>query len=129
MNTPLSLIAVEGLLFFLAAASGGMLRFWLSNQLSRWLGMALPWGTLAVNVSGAFAIGYLTAWLLAGTNSSLWLIVGIGFLGAYTTVSSFSWQSFSYWLSGRRARAIAYTFVTLLLGIIAVAFGFYWGQG
>ncbi|MEE2023417.1 fluoride efflux transporter CrcB [Alkalimonas mucilaginosa] len=129
MNTPLSLTALEGLLFFLAAAGGGMLRFWLSNQLSRWLGMALPWGTLAVNVSGAFAIGYLVALLLAGANSSLWLIVGIGFLGAYTTVSSFSWQSFSFWHSGRTARAMANVMLTLLLGIIAVAFGFYWGQG
>lgn len=127
MNAPQSLAAYEALLFVLAAACGGILRFWLSNQLSRWLGMALPWGTLVVNVSGAFAMGYLFALLLTGGAPSLWLIIGVGFLGAYTTVSSFSWQSFSFWHAGRRTRALANIALTLLLGIIAVAFGFYWG--
>ncbi|MEN3157353.1 fluoride efflux transporter CrcB [Alkalimonas sp. NCh-2] len=130
MNTPLSLTAVEGLLFFLAAAGGGMLRFWLSNVLSRRLGMVLPWGTLLVNCSGAVALGFLAASLARAEQAELlWLVLGIGFFGAYTTVSSFSLQTLSLWQAGQWQGALINVLLTLSLGLCSAALGFYWGHG
>lgn len=117
------------LLFFSAAALGGMLRFWLTNRVSRTLGMALPWGTLLVNCSGAMALGFFAARLTVAEQAQLiWLVLGIGFLGAYTTVSSFSLQTLSLWQAGRRQRAFLNVILTLLLGVASVTLGFYWGQ-
>ncbi|MDP4537298.1 fluoride efflux transporter CrcB [Alkalimonas collagenimarina] len=117
------------LLFFSAAALGGILRFWLTNLVSRKLGMALPWGTLLVNCSGAMALGFLAARVAGAEQAQLvWLVLGIGFLGAYTTVSSFSLQTLSLWQAGRRQRALLNVILTLLLGMASVTLGFYWGQ-
>ncbi|SDZ95385.1 fluoride efflux transporter CrcB [Alkalimonas amylolytica] len=117
------------LLFFSAAALGGIVRFWLMNFLSRKLGMALPWGTLLVNCSGAMTLGLLAARVAEAEQAQLlWLVLGIGFLGAYTTVSSFSLQTLSLWQAGQWQRALLNVLLTVLLGLAAVTLGFYWGQ-
>lgn len=118
------------LLFFVTAALGGILRFWLTNVLGRRLGMALPWGTLLVNCSGAVALGFLAARLgRVEQPEVLWLVLGIGFLGAYTTVSSFSLQTLSLWQAGQWQRALLNVLLTLMLGLLSIAVGFYWGHG
>lgn len=117
------------LLFFSAAALGGILRFWLTNLVSRQLGMAMPWGTLLVNCSGAMALGFIAA-RVAGAEQAqlLWLVLGIGFLGAYTTVSSFSLQTLSLWQAGQWQRALFNVLLTLLCGLASAILGFYWGS-
>lgn len=117
------------LLFFSAAAFGGTLRFWLTNLISRQLGMVLPWGTLLVNCSGAMALGFLAASATgAGQTQLVWLVLGIGFLGAYTTVSSFSLQTLSLWQAGQWQRAALNVVLTVLCGLAAAIVGFYWGK-
>ncbi|MCH8538109.1 MAG: fluoride efflux transporter CrcB [Alkalimonas sp.] len=116
------------LLFFIAAALGGILRFWLTNLVSQKLGMVLPWGTLLVNSSGAMALGFLAARLADAEQAQLvWLVLGIGFLGAYTTVSSFSLQTLSLWQAGQWQRALLNVLLTLLIGLVAITLGFCWG--
>lgn len=74
-----------------------MARFWLADAVGRVLGDRFPWGTLAVNASGAFAIGVFAAVALGdgsgATWSSPWPLAVLAFLGSYTTVSSFSLQT------------------------------------
>jgi fluoride exporter len=87
------------LIVALAGAVGGLARFWISSLVARRIGERFPWGTMAVNVSGALAIGALAALLPAfGAEGEgvpgLWLALVIGVLGSYTTVSSFSLQTF-----------------------------------
>jgi len=76
----------------MGGAIGAVLRYWLSNVVYQWLGRDFPWGTLAVNVSGSFLMGFLSVLLLDKLSlGAEWRgIVFVGFLGAFTTFSTFS---------------------------------------
>ena len=118
-----------GLIIALVAAgsaAGGMARFFVSGLVARTIGQTFPWGTLAVNVSGAFAIGVLAALAHSQTlfaQPEAWALAVIGFLGSYTTVSSFSFQTLALVRSGDRRRAVANVALSLGLCISAVALG------
>jgi fluoride exporter len=112
----------------LGSALGGMARYFLSGVVARRVGETFPWGTLLVNVSGAFLIGIFGA--LARDNASLfaspnpWLFAVTGFLGCYTTVSSVSLQTLALARDGEGGRAIGYVAISVALSIGAVAVGF-----
>ena len=112
----------------LGSALGGVARYFLSGIVARRVGETFPWGTLSVNVSGAFLIGVFGA--LARDNASLfaspnpWLFAVTGFLGCYTTVSSFSLQTLALARDGESGRAIGYVAISVALSIGAVAVGF-----
>ena len=112
------------LLVALGGALGGMGRFAVSNLLARYLGKAFPWGTLAVNASGAFLAGWLLGSLgIDNAPSSLWLFTIVGLLGGYTTVSSFSLQTIELWQGGQAPRAAVNVAATLSLGLAMVVLG------
>lgn len=114
------------LLVALGGAIGGMGRFAVSNLLARYLGKAFPWGTLAVNASGAFLAGWLLGSLgIVSAPSPFWLFTIAGLLGGYTTVSSFSWQTIELWQSGQPLRASVNVGATLLLGLAMVSLGWF----
>lgn len=123
MNVLLSVAIVA-----LGGASGAVARFWLSGAIGRWIGETFPWGTIVVNVSGAAAIGALAAILPAtGTGPLpplLWLATVTGFLGGYTTVSSFSLQTMNLMRVGEWNAAIANVMASVLLSLGASAAGF-----
>lgn len=81
---PLVLVALGG-------AIGSVARVWLAGVITQWLGAGFPWGTLAVNATGALAIGVLAGAMRGAPEG--WLLLVIGVLGSYTTVSSFSLQT------------------------------------
>ena len=76
---------------------GGCARYFVSGAIARRLGETFPWGTMTINITGAFLIGIFGA--LATHPGSIfaspnpWLFAVTGFLGCYTTVSSFSLQT------------------------------------
>jgi CrcB protein len=112
------------LLVALGGALGGMGRFAVSNLLAHYLGKAFPWGTLAVNASGAFIAGWLLGTQgLPSVPSPLWLLTVVGLLGGYTTVSSFSLQTIELWQSGQTLRASINIGATLLFGLVMVTLG------
>jgi CrcB protein len=111
----------------LGSALGGMARFWLSGLIDRRCGPAFPWGTILVNVSGAFAVGLIAA--AADANgvlaaSDLWQLAVTGFLGGYTTVSAFSLQTLALARDGGALRAGGNVVLSLVLCLGAVALGF-----
>jgi fluoride exporter len=121
---------VSALIFvILGSALGGAARYFVSGVVARRVGEIFPWGTLSVNVSGAFLIGIFAA--LARNNASLlassngWLFAVTGFLGCYTTVSSFSLQTLTLARDGGGDRAIGYVAISVALSIGAVAAGFW----
>jgi len=126
----------EWLAVLVGGTLGGMGRLALGNLVGRRLGSHLPWGTLAVNISGALAMGLLAAALgLPGAPSvevatnTAWALLGAGLLGGYTTVSSFSLQTLTLWQQGRATAAAGYVSATLLAGLAALALGVWLGGG
>ena len=107
---------------------GGVLgvnaRYWLGLWIVRWAGARFPWATLTINVSGSFAIGFLTTALthwLAHPNARL--LVLVGFLGGYTTFSTFALESLSLWERGDPAVSLAYMAGSVAAGLAAVVLG------
>jgi fluoride exporter len=112
------------------SALGGMARFWLADLVGRRLGERFPWGILVVNGSGAFAMGILAALTPAGASeggSLAWHLAGLGFLGSYTTVSSFSLQTLALAHAGAWRRAAANVAGSLGLCLCAVSIGLFAG--
>jgi CrcB protein len=111
----------------LGSALGGACRYFVSGLVARTIGETFPWGTFAVNVSGSFAIGVLAAgadarWLVA--TPLVWQIAVTGFIGSYTTVSSFSLQTLTLAQDRQFLRAGANIVLSVAVCITATAVGF-----
>lgn len=112
----------------LGSVLGAVARYFVSGFVARRVGETFPWGTLIINVSGALVIGIFGA--LARNKTSLfaepnpWLFAVTGFLGAYTTVSSFSLQTLTLARDGEGGRAVSYVILSVGLCISAAALGF-----
>jgi fluoride exporter len=107
----------------LGSALGGMLRHAVSLWvMARWPGV-FPWGTVAVNVSGSLAIGFL--FFAMGSDNKWRDLVMVGFLGGYTTFSAFSLQSLNLMREGQWTAAVANVAGSVVLCLGAVALGFW----
>ena len=112
----------------LGSVLGAIARYFISGFVARRVGETFPWGTLFINVSGAFLIG--TFGRLAESSASIlaspdpWLFAVTGFLGCYTTVSSFSLQTLTLARDGERGRALGYVAISAGLCLAAVSLGF-----
>jgi fluoride exporter len=116
----------EFALVALGGGIGGVARYWISGAVSRALGQRFPWGTLVVNASGALVLGVLAGVLgpRAGETGSLpWLFLAVGILGSYTTVSSFSLQSFALARDGEAGRAALNVAASLVFCLIGAGLG------
>lgn len=102
--------------FLIAAALGALSRAEIGRRLNRH--NAFPLGTLLVNCSGSFALG-----LLAGASAPIMAIVGVGFLGAFTTVSSFARDVTALLQSHRGIQAVTYMGGTIVLTVLGAWFG------
>lgn len=83
----------QSLLISIGAGAGGVSRYWVSNAIYSLLGRTFPYGTLVVNASGSFLMGFLFVLILdrfSDMSTTLRALILIGFLGGYTTFSSFS---------------------------------------
>ena len=113
---------------WLAVAAGGALgavaRYGLSTAAYAWLGRGFPWGTLIVNVLGSGLAGMLYVFLLERMNAAPeWrALVLVGFLGAFTTFSAFSIETFNLLESGEAGKA-ALNMVVSVLACVAAAWG------
>ncbi|WP_293646021.1 fluoride efflux transporter CrcB [Thiolapillus sp.] len=88
---------MQALAIAAGGALGALMRYWVSTATYAWLGRGFPWGTLMVNVLGSFAMGALYVLLLDRLTSGpeLRAFLLIGFLGAFTTFSTFSIETFN----------------------------------
>ncbi len=89
-----------------------------------------PWATLVVNVSGAFAMGLLVAFLVdrPGVHRLARPFVGVGVLGGWTTFSALAVEAVELTAGGRPQAALVYVAGTFLVGVLAVAGGAVAGQ-
>jgi CrcB protein len=120
---------VEEAMRFASVAIGAMLganlRFVVSNSVADRWGTDFPYGTLLINISGAFVIGIFLALLTDRVAiNPLWrLFFATGFLGGYTTFSSYAWEALSLAQSGEWLRAGAYVLGSNAVGLLGVWLG------
>lgn len=105
-------------------AAGAVMRYLVSNGVYSWLGRGFPWGTLAVNVVGSLLMGLLfvllTERLALGGQWRAFLL--IGFLGAFTTFSTFSMETLNLIEGGEMVRALLNMVGSVVL-CVAAAWG------
>lgn len=100
---------------------GSILRFWLGTYIGSRMGTRFPYGTFVINVSGSFFIGFVFALLTARTTwSPNWrYLIPIGFIGGYTTFSSFEFETFRALQDGQIGIGILYVVLSVVLGLFA----------
>ncbi|MCB2202274.1 fluoride efflux transporter CrcB [bacterium] len=96
--------------------AGAISRYVLSGLAHRLLGSSFPWGTLAVNLIGCFLIGGLMVFAedRAVLSPQTRLLLGVGFLGAFTTFSTFGYES----LELLRDKQLFYLALNLLVSVV-----------
>jgi fluoride exporter len=113
-------------LVVLGGAIGSLLRWAAIFMTIQRLGFGFPWGTLAVNVVGSFAIGVVAAWAVGGAfgvTPPVRLFLATGVLGGFTTFSSFSLETLNLIREGAVPQAFIYVAGSVLLGLAAASAG------
>jgi CrcB protein len=113
-----------------AGALGALARYGVEGWVSRRTTTSFPWGTFVVNVSGAFVLGLLFTLLTEHLTVAPWLRASatIGFLGAYTTFSTLSLETYRLLEDGAIALAFANAVGSLAAGLVAVYGGIVLGR-
>lgn len=104
---------------------GANARYWLGGWIAQRYGTLFPWGTFVINVSGSFILG-LFAVLIAErliVPPYLRLLVAIGFVGAYTTFSTFEYETLALAERGSLLYALANVIASVIAGFLAVWIG------
>lgn len=119
---PILLVAVGG-------ALGAVARFLVSTAFAQKLGTGWPWGTLFINLSGCVLIAlFLGAGSGRFAEGGLRYLLPVGFVGAYTTFSTFEFETLQLIELGRLAGALLYVLASNLLGFGAVLLGAWIGR-
>ena len=111
---------------YLAIALGGALgaisRYWVSTRTYAWLGTDFPYGTLMVNVSGSFVMGLLTVLLVEKLTlpEEVRFALIVGFLGSYTTFSTFALDGINWINNGAIMKASIYVLLSVLGSLLGV---------
>ena len=113
------------ILVFIGGGLGSSLRFLISKYLNS--GNLLPYGTFLVNIVGSLILGMIIGWAIKSNllNSPMYLLIGIGFCGGFTTFSTFSFENYSILKSGDYYMFCLYFFGSLILGILAILAGIF----
>lgn len=115
----------EFLLIGGGALLGANARYWLNNYVAGRLGAAFPYGTLLINVTGSFLLGFVLV-LIANrlvVDPGYRLLIGTGFLGAYTTFSTFSYDTIALLEVGDFLPALWNVLGSVVLSLLAAYLG------
>lgn len=113
-------ILLVGMGSFIGGAARFLVQLWAQG---RW-GLAFPWGTLSVNITGCFLIGLIFAYSLKGQVSQDWrLFLVTGICGGYTTFSAFSMETITLLRTGEWLSAGGYISASVILGLLSTFAG------
>ncbi|HUD23857.1 MAG TPA: fluoride efflux transporter CrcB [Acidobacteriaceae bacterium] len=113
------------LLIALGGALGSIARYWVGSTVSGRMGAKFPYGTFVINLTACVIIGFTLTFLAkrTGLNPAWRFLVPIGFVGAYSTFSTYEWETLSTMRSGAVLEASLYAFGSLFLGLVATWVG------
>lgn len=108
----------------LAAAAGTVCRYLVDLAVQHHTRPGMPLGTLVVNTTGSFALGALAGLALYhGLDDTPRLVIGTGYIGAYTTFSTFTYETIQLIEHGARLDALLDTVLSVILGLAAASAG------
>ena len=110
------------LLIALGGALGSIARYWVGSTVGSRMGTRFPYGTFIINLTACVIIGFTLTFLARRTalNPAWRFLVPIGFVGAYSTFSTYEWETLSTVRSGAFLLAALYAVSSLVLGLAAV---------
>ncbi|MEL6546643.1 MAG: fluoride efflux transporter CrcB [Myxococcota bacterium] len=115
-------------LIALAGALGAVLRYAVASGVQRWLGDPFPWGTLTVNLIGCFLFGMVWAAGESRLSPDARLVILVGFMGAFTTFSSFAFDSHRLLAEHHWGLVLVNVLVQNIVGVAAVSLGIVLGR-
>ena len=109
---------------------GSIARYWVGSLITCRVGARFPYGTLVINISGSFLIGLMVTLLAERSHWSpnLLYLIPIGFIGAYTTFSTFEFEAFRSVRTGDFFLALLYVMLSVIVGFVAVWLGVLAGE-
>ena len=110
------------LLIAIGGALGSVARYWVGSTISSRVGIRFPYGTLIVNLTACLVIGFTLTYLgkRADLDPAWRFLIPVGFIGAYSTFSTYEWETLSTLRSGALFLAGLYAIGSLVLGLVAV---------
>ena len=108
----------------IAGAAGAVLRYLVDRYVQGRVESDFPYGTVVINVTGSLVLGFLTGSALHHGLSATWVtVLGTGLMGAYTTFSTFTYDTFRLLGSDATAGAVANVLVSVVAGLGAAVAG------
>jgi len=103
-------------------ALGSIARFWVGSTVAGRMGTKFPYGTFIINITACIIIGFSLAFLGRRTelNPAWRFLIPVGFVGAYSTFSTFEWETFSNLQTGAFLIAALYVVLSFFLGLVGV---------
>ena len=110
------------LLIAFGGALGSMARYWVGTAVANRMGTKFPYGTFVINITACVIIGFSLTFLArrADLNPAWRFLVPVGFVGAYSTFSTYEWETLSTVRTGAFLLAAFYAVSSLILGLAAV---------
>ena len=109
--------------FYIAVGGslGAIARYWVGSEVASRLGTKFPYGTFVINISACIIIGFSLTYLgkRAELNPAWRFLIPTGFVGAYSTFSTYEWETLSSLRDGAFSLAALYAIGSLILGLLA----------
>lgn len=118
--------ALRGVLAIsLGAVPGALSRYYLTLFFTRWLGNSFPYSTFIINITGAMVMGCFVTFTLERTITSpeLRLLISVGFLGSYTTFSTYALETDHLLRTGHQGLALLYGVGSAVMGVLSLELG------
>ncbi|ARV59962.1 chromosome condensation protein CrcB [Nostocales cyanobacterium HT-58-2] len=110
----------------LGAIPGALSRYYLTIFFGHWLGTAFPYGTFFINITGTFLMGFFTTFTSKlAIFPELNLLVAVGFLGSYTTFSTYALDTSNLIRTKDYKSALFYWSASLVLGFLSIELGIF----
>ncbi len=109
------------LLIAIGGALGSVARYWVGSAIQGRMGIRFPYGTLVVNLTACVVLGFTLTYMSRRVElSPAWrFLIPLGFIGAYSTFSTFEWETLATLRAGALSLAALYSVGSLILGLAA----------